>query len=254
MAGLLQGKQALITGGGSGIGLAIVKEFLREHATVTVFDINCEGVSEIYEKHHHRVLQDLFWADADVSDPLQVEQAFKVARSPFDILVNNAGIDLAFDWSKPDLDVWHRTISTNLNGTFYVSVETVKRMRAANIPGSIVMVTSIHTHLAFPGNAAYGASKRGMVALMANMALELAPYGIRVNAVAPGHIHPTKISRRRSEEQNIAAGKRVPLGRHGSPEEIAKVVAFLASDNASYVTGAEWRVDGGLSIKNALMD
>lgn len=255
---LLKGKHCFVTGGANGIGRAIVGEFLAERAAIiTVFDRDEAGLSQL-EKSFQNSLAGarIRLYRVDISDRGAVRAAVKSIDS-VDVLVNNAGIDLPFTFSPEhpyDGETWERVLQTNLMGTFNVTQAVLTKMIEEGDGGSIVFITSVHTALAWQGGAAYDASKHGLVGYMRSLALELAPYGIRVNAVAPGHIYPTNISLRRSEEENIAAGKRVPLGRHGTPEEIARVVAFLASDSASYVTGAEWRVDGGLSIKNALAD
>lgn len=257
---LFKGKHCLVTGGANGIGRAIVEELLSERAAIiTIFDKDEVGLHQLEKSFRFR--DDLAGARTrfelvDISNRIMAYDAVK-SIGLVDVLINNAGIDLPLTFSPENPyigETWDHVLQTNLTGTFNITQAVVAGMIREKSGSSITFITSVHTALAWQGGAAYDASKHGLVGYMRALALDLASYGIRVNAIAPGHIHPTNISRRRSEEENIAAGKRVPLGRHGTPEEIARVVAFLASDSASYVTGAEWRVDGGLSIKNSLAD
>ena len=146
-------------------------------------------------------------------------------------------------------------MEVNLTGTRQITEVIIADMLRHGRGGSLIFITSVHTALAFPGGAAYDASKHALVGLMRVLALEYGPKGIRANALAPGLIYPTNITTAElscTEAERL--GQRVPLGRCGHPKEIATVCAFLASDAASYINGAEIRVDGGLSIKIALTD
>lgn len=243
MRDLLKGKHALVTGGGNGIGLAIAKKFLEEGARVSLFDKEYPDTDVIARTNAY---------DVDITNKRHIEICMRQFLGSLDILVNNAGIDQQYSWDTGDDLVWKNVIDTNLNGTMNVTAAVVKRMREQKIQGSIVFITSVHTALAFPGGAAYDASKHALIGIMRNLALELGPYGIRANAVAPGFIFPTRITGKLSPEEVKNFANRIPSRRHGTSEDIAEAVAFLVSDKALYINGAEIRVDGGLAIQNHL--
>jgi len=247
--GILDNKHALVTGGANGIGRAIVGEFFKEGAKVSFFDIDVSGISSLEtELRNIKGYQVDISKKQNVIDVLQAEELKQV-----DILVNNAGIDLDFSFEDPKDSSWQRIIDTNLNGARYLTEIVVERMKRDGIHGSIIFITSVHTAQAFPGGGAYDTSKHALVGLMRVLALEFGRYSIRSNAIAPGAILAGRTTEA-SPQQMKEFGKRIPLGRIGRPEEIAQVAAFLASDKASYINGAEIRVDGGLSIKNPLLD
>jgi glucose 1-dehydrogenase len=165
-----------------------------------------------------------------------------------DILVNNAGIEKkAPFWEVSEAD-YDQVVDVNLKGTFFASQALVSHLRQTNRPGRIINISSVHEDLPFPGFAAYCVSKGGIRMLTRNLAVELGPLGIAVNAIAPGAIatpmntellnDPTKLN---------ALLSQIPLGRIGKPEDVASLAVFLASDEASYVTGATYFVDGGLT-------
>lgn len=232
---ILQGKHAVITGGASGIGKAIAQEFLKEGAKVHIFDVD----------------------NVDVRDKKTIEQAvhdIEKANGPIDTLVNNAGIFLTHPLENFPEEEWNKLFDVNFTGARHCTQIIGSRMKKHGIKGSITFITSVHTSQSFPGASAYGASKHALIGLMRVTALEWGPFGIRSNAVAPGLIFPTGITTRSTPAQTKKRGEKVPLGRVGSPEEVAHVVAFLSSDKASYISGAEIRVDGGLAIKSPLVD
>jgi 3-oxoacyl-[acyl-carrier protein] reductase len=227
----LANRQVVVTGGARGIGLATVRAFLRTDATVTVLDKVAMPV-ELKDRVTFR--------SVDITNKKAVAAALKNIN--VNVLVNNAAT--SGDWGK--------VINTNLNGTKNVTDVVLPGMlKRGN--GSIIFITSVHTAQAFAGDAAYDASKHALLGYMRVLALENASKGIRCNAVAPGSIYHAGRTGKLSEKQAKTLGTRVPMGRLGEPEEIANVVVFLASDAASYITGAEIRVDGGLSIKNSLI-
>lgn len=249
---LLQGKHCLVTGGASGIGRAIVNEFLAERAAIiTIFDKN-EAALSTMEIAFRDVIEGarIRLRRVDITDRNAVHAAVE-SNDTVDVLVNNAGIDKPYILGYSDEAVWEDIMRTNLFGAKYLSELAVQHMKA-NGGGSIIFITSVHTALAFPGGAAYDASKHALVGLMRTIALEYGAYHIRANALAPGAVYPTGITAKLTQAEIAEFSARIPLGRVGKPEEIAKVVAFLASDDASYINGAEIRVDGGLAIKNAL--
>lgn len=249
MAGLLEGKSVLVTGGVRGIGLAVANKFYEDDARVFIFDKNAPSQSLVARTKVHTV---------NVRNKANVKkhlaQVFSLANG-LDILINNAGVDLAYLHNSPEKDrqdVWDEVLGTNLDAIQYLTSLVVKYWLERHNKGVIVFVTSVHTALAFPGGGAYDAAKLALVGYMRSIALEHGPDGIRSNAVAPGFIYPTGITYKLSEKQVQDFAGRIPSRRPGTSEDVAKVVAFLASDEASYINGAEIRVDGGLAIQNHL--
>ncbi len=229
-----KGKTVLVTGGSQGIGLAIVKEFLYLGAAKVVnFDIVKQGMDE-------RCL----YRNIDIANKKEVERGCAVF-SEIDVLVNNAAITGGNDWEK--------LVDVNLNGTHNVTEAVISKMREKRSGGSIIFITSVHSRVAFPGDCAYDMTKGALVSYMRCLAVELVPYGIRVNAVAPGAICNTGGTASANEREIRKMSRRIPVGRLGKPEEIAKVVAFLASPVASYIIGQEIVVDGGLTANNSLL-
>jgi glucose 1-dehydrogenase len=161
--------------------------------------------------------------------------------------VNNAGIEHRSDFWDTTEEEYDRVMAVNLRGAFFLSQAFVRRLRTAKKPGRIVNISSVHEDMVFPGFSTYCCSKGGMRMLMRNLAMELGPLGITVNNVAPGAIiTPINRSLLDNKQQLNALLNNIPLGRMGTPEDVAGVVAFLVSDDASYVTGCTFVVDGGL--------
>lgn len=240
----LKNKIALVTGGANGIGYACAEIFAREGAKVWIADSNADAGSKAARK-----LKAEFVA-CDVGDAQQARALIDaVARGAkrLDILVNNAGIAP----SKPFLDMteddWDRVIRINLKGAFLVGQAAAKLMVAKKTQGAIINMSSVNAVLAIPGLAAYNVSKGGLNQLTRVMALELAPHGIRVNAIGPGTI-ATELARKAvlgSPEARTKIMSRTPMGRLGEPEEIAETALFLATKRSSYMTGQIVYVDGG---------
>lgn len=248
------GKVALVTGGGGGIGRATCLEFARNGANVVVVDINAELASQTAAEVQALGARAEF-AQADVSRSRDVQNYVSVALARFgqiDIFFNNAGIEGEIapipEYSEETFD---RVLAVNLKGAFlglkYVLPEMLKRNR-----GSIVNTSSNSGMQGAFGFAGYVASKHGIIGLTRVAALEVGKRGVRVNAVCPGPID-TRMMRSIERLSNPANPAEVtdqviarnPLGRYGEPEEVARVVAFLGSDEASYVNGAIWTIDGG---------
>lgn len=231
----LTGKKVLVTGGARGIGRAIANRFLQAGCGVIVVDINKEAFSEPYISNLEQIV-------LDVTRKEDVEALF--SHHFFDIIVNNAAITCGDDYES--------IMRVNCDGTRNVTEAAIRGMKE-KLSGSIVFITSVHSALAFPGDAAYDASKHWAVGYMRARAVELARYGIRLNAVAPGAIADAGTQIGKTDEDLAPIAAKIPVRRLGTPEEIANVVAFLASSEASYVTGAEFRVDGGLSVANSII-
>jgi NAD(P)-dependent dehydrogenase (short-subunit alcohol dehydrogenase family) len=244
----LEGKRALISGAGSGMGLAAAERFAREGARVALLDIDEAAI----EAAAGRIGAPALATPADVRDEDQVRAAVARAVDAFgglDIVVGNAGVQLAGQDDRAErlsLDVWRRTVDINLTGMFLVCKHGIDALLAAG--GGVVVCTCSPTGLfgCAPGYDAYSASKGGVAGLVRVLAADYASAGIRVNGVVPGYMD-TPMTNWVSPEENEALLATIPLGRAGRPEEVAAVMAFLASDDASYVTGALWAADGGMT-------
>ncbi len=249
----LENKTALVTGSDSGIGRAIAIEFAKHGANVIVcYHSDEEGASEtlaevVAQGAQGKVIQ------LDVSDEAQVETEMDRIVQEFgslEILINNAGVNgSGIPVAEMDTATFDKTIRTNLYGTFFCSRKFVQQRKAAGKGGKIINISSVHEEITAPGNADYNASKAGIRNLMRTMALEVAAAGITVNDIAPGMIlTPMNQKAVDDKETREKAEKNIPLGRAGKPEEIAFLALFLASDEADYVTGSTYVMDGGLTI------
>lgn len=245
----LKGKVAVVTGGAQGIGEAIAMCFAREGANVAVCDINVEKVREVSHNIMALGLQSL-WFEVDVTSISQVNtMAEKTAESfgHIDYLVNNAGIPPQMvPTTEQNIDTWQKIVDTNLKGTYLCSKRIGREMIKNNF-GRIVNISSIVGLTGFPMRTDYGPAKSAIIMLTKVLASEWGQFNINVNAIAPGYIRTEMV------ESLIRAGKfneeklcnRIPLKRFGTKEEIANVVKFLCSEQASYITGATIVVDGG---------
>jgi NAD(P)-dependent dehydrogenase (short-subunit alcohol dehydrogenase family) len=247
----LHNKVAIVTGGARGIGFAIARRFLEEGARVVIADIDDEeGPKAAAELQPIGAVQ---FVECDVGERLDVRNLVAATLDAFgdvNILVNNAGILAGGDFLELDEAAFDRVMRVNVKGCFLAGQAVAKHMvaqvKAGAPPGTIINMSSINAVVAIPTQIPYVVSKGGVAQLTKAMALALAPYGIRVNAIGPGSIMTElleTIMKDPDGRQRVLA--RTPLGRIGEPKEIAAVAAFLASDDASYITGETIFADGG---------
>lgn len=245
----LENKVALVTGGSRGIGRAIALEFANRGAAVVVNYNKSPNEAEAVVNQIKEAGGKAAAFQADVSDFKQAEGLVKFAIDTFgdlSILVNNAGITRdQLIMMMPESD-WDAVINTNLKSTFNCSKAAVKHMMRKRV-GRIINMASVAGQMGNPGQTNYSASKGGQIAFTKALAREVATRNITVNAIAPGFVD-TEILDAMTPETLEAALKLVPLGRKGKPEEIATAVAFLASDEAAYITGQVLGVDGGMAM------
>lgn len=258
---LLSGRTALVTGAVGAIGEAIADRMAAQGANVVIADLD-EGkaaavASAIAESHGVRAVG----VGVDVTDPLSLEAIADRVEAELgvcDIIVANAGILLA----KPAIEIepreWNAVISVNLTGAFHTATVFARRLERSRRAGSIIFSSSLFGVRGGRGNAAYSASKFGLIGIAQSMAAELAPAGIRVNSVCPGQIETAMIEdlfRRRAEQNGTTASEerstfeeRIPLGRLGTAGDVADTFVYLASDLSAYVTGQSIVVDGGWQV------
>lgn len=258
---LLRGRSAFVTGGASGIGLSIARAFLAQGVRVTIADI-VEGALDAARRDLDAAAPGrLRSVRLDVTDPLATEAAARSAaeaQGPVDVAVPNAGILVLERALDLDLDTWRKVIDVDLTGAFITATALARQMTDRATRGRMILTSSLFGLRGGVENAAYSASKFGMVGLMQSLAAELAPHGILVNRVCPGQIQtPTMdalLADRAALQGTDAAGlraafeRRIPLGRLGSREEVADAYVYLASDLSRYVTGQSLVVDGGWQV------
>ncbi len=238
----LKGKGILVTGGASGIGAATAARFLDEGARVCVLDRDVRGNEAVLRKHP--ALSGAL--AADVSRLKEVETAFAEAvrlMGRVDVLVNNAGISIRHAFLDITPEEWDKVIAIDLTGVFYVA-QTAARHMMEKGSGVILQTASTNGIVGHRLYADYNACKAGVIELTKSMALELAPK-VRVNAVAPGYVLTPMQRAEYTDAMLDEVNRKIPLGRHATPEEIAALFAFLASDDAAYLTGQVCVIDGG---------
>jgi 2-hydroxycyclohexanecarboxyl-CoA dehydrogenase len=242
----LEGKKALVTGGASGIGAAIARRLAAEGADVTIGDLNLDGATEVAGEVSGLAIK------LDVTDLGSAQAAVESAGAPIDILVNNAGTDEFGFFAQTTPEQWERVIAVNLNGVLNCTYAALPGMQEAGY-GRIVNIASEAGRVGSKGSAVYSAAKGGVIAFTKVMAREGARFGITANAIAPGPIETPLLMRAKELGEvgekiveTMKAGTQ--LRRLGRPEEVAAAVAFLASDDASYVTGETLGVSGGLGM------
>jgi glucose 1-dehydrogenase len=251
-ARLLDGRRALVTGGDSGIGQGVCYELAAHGAAVAVNYVGHPDeaqrmVSEIQGAGGKAVAVAM-----DVSSENDVQRAFAEAREALggvDLLVNNAGMEHPYALLDMPLDAWQKVIDVNLTGAFLCAREAARMMRDANAKGTIVNISSVHEQIAWENFSHYCASKGGMKLFAQSIAKELAPLGIRVVNVAPGAVDtPINKDVLADAQASAQVQAEIPLGRWGHVQDVARAVAWLASEQAAYVTGATLFVDGGMTL------
>jgi NAD(P)-dependent dehydrogenase (short-subunit alcohol dehydrogenase family) len=240
-------KVALVSGANTGIGLAIAQRLLTDgyalgYATAGQDDKHKGPLDQLRKQFGD---DRITWVYGDLGDPALPEMLVAATvdvLGRIDVLVNNAGLSTAKPFFELTVDDFDTTFDVDVRASFLLAQEAAKRMRDRGEGGSIVNITSVHEHIPRPDFAVYAAAKAALGMLSRSLALELAPFKIRVNSVAPG-----VIATPRNEADAQSLSSEVPLGRPGKPEEVAALVAWLCTDDAAYVTGGSYLVDGGMT-------
>ena len=250
MSSRLENKVALVTGSSSGIGQAIAIRLASEGADVVVnYRSKPDGAADTVAKIEafgRRAIT----VQADISKIADTQKLVDEAYSQLgrcDILINNAGVEKnAAFWDVTEAD-YDQVLDVNLKGVFFLTQAFVRKLRDAHTPGRVVNISSVHEDMAFPNFTSYCASKGGLRMMMRNLAVELGPLGITINNIAPGAIStPINTSLLEDKPKLNALLANIPLGRLGTTDDVAGLAAFLASNEAAYVTGSTYVVDGGL--------
>lgn len=257
MSGRLENKVALVTGAGRGIGQAIAQKMAAEGAAVALAEIDFESAKSAAEALVHQGCRALA-VQTDITREADIQAAVKLVQETFghiDILVNNAGKNFHYDATKMTEAEWDSAMNVDVKGAWLCCKYVLPGMIEAK-GGSIINIASVHARITAPDHFPYAAAKSALVGMTRNLALDYARYNIRVNAICPGWVRTPLVQEwfdmlpdPRAAEERVLSFQ--PLRRLGAPEEIANFVAFVASDEASFITGAELVIDGGMSIMYA---
>ncbi len=250
-----KGRVAVVTGAAQGIGLAIACELRARGARVLLVDRNASGLARVTQTLDNKDHSAMRAFVADLADPDAIEELasqISKAESRIDVLVNNAGIEIDLPFEKVDVEIFNQVIAVNLRAPLLMTQALSQLFPSSG--GAIINISSIHANHAFPNAIPYACSKAGLLALTRNLALELAPRNIRVNAICPGYIDtPMWEEWLRSASDPAALAEETeklhPLGRRGLPRDVAMAVAYLAGPQAPWITGTSLVVDGGLTVR-----
>jgi len=243
-------KVAIITGGGQGIGKAVAQRLLSAGTTVVIAEVDEEAAREVESEYAD--LGTVLYVPANVTDEASVKNLMETTINAFgriDVLMNNAGIAANRPIANLSLEEWNRVITTNLTGTFLCSKHAAPHLARQN--GSIINMASTRTLMSEPDTEAYSASKGGIAALTHSLAISLGP-NVRVNCISPGWIEVSPWKKKQFRKMpgiTEAEGRQHPVGRVGTPEDIASLVCYLISTEAGFITGANFVVDGGMTRK-----
>jgi glucose 1-dehydrogenase len=250
----LADKVAVITGAGTGIGQGIALAMAKAGASIVVDYVGKREIAQGTIDEITKLGGKAIGVDADISNPEDVAMLLQKTIESFgrlDIFVNNAGIEKKCAFVDYPLNEWQKIMAVNLTGPFLCSLAAAKQMIAQGNGGRIINISSIHEDLPLLTNAPYCASKGGLRMLMRTIAVELAPHKITVNNIGPGAVYtPIDKDVEENKAMDDAILAEIPLGRWGTPEEIGDLAVFLASDQASYMTGSTHFIDGGM-LRNA---
>jgi len=238
----LKDKRVVVTGGASGIGLAVAKRFIDEGANVIILDWNQEALEKILS-NNPKLKGSVY---ADVSNSNDIMSAFKKIDKVIggiDVLISNAGISVRKPFLEIEYEEWSKVIRVNLDGMFLCAKEAIKRMKKQRT-GVILFTASTNGIEGHPLYADYNASKAGVILLAKTIALEFAPW-LRANAICPGYVLTPMQKSEYTPEMLEEINEEIPLNRHAKPEEVADLFAFLASSKAAYITGQSIAIDGG---------